>query len=114
MPYVTGTQITTHVGKPSPTAEEIAWAALCAAAIEGAIEVRVDTASFVPGATPGGDELAVSALTDGAALFQSKAAPHGVLSMGIDGEAVRLGADSLRATLPVIRRIHPTAGIGIG
>ena len=38
----------------------------------------------------------------------------GVLSLGIDGEAVRLGADSLRACLPVIRRIHPTAGIGIG
>ena len=113
MAYVTGAQITTHVGKPSPTAEEIAWALLCAAAIEGAISARLDAGSITPDAS-GVDELEVSALTDGAALFNSKAAPHGVLSMGIDGEAVRLGADSLRATLPVIRRIHPTAGIGIG
>ena len=111
MPYVTGTQITTHVGKPSPSAEEIAWAQKCADAIEGAITTRLE------GNTPdasGVDELEVAALADGAQLFQSKAAPSGVLSMGIDGEAVRLGADSLRAVQPVLRRIHPTAGVGIG
>jgi hypothetical protein len=109
--YVTGTQILVHVGKGTGTAEEQTWAALCAGAIEGAIATRLT--DVTPDAS-GIDELEVCALTDGAALFNSKAAPHGVLSMGIDGEAVRLGADSLRATLPVVRRIHPTAGIGIG
>ena len=113
MPYVTGTQILVHVGKGAGTAEEQVWAGKCADAIEGAISARLDAGSITPDAS-GVDELEVSALTDGAALFNSKAAPHGVLSLGIDGEAVRLGADSLRATLPVIRRIHPTAGIGIG
>ena len=111
MAYVTGAQITTHCGIASPSAEQIAWALLCAGAIEGAIATRLE------GNTPdasGVDELEVAALTDGAALFQSKAAPNGVLSMGIDGEAVRLGADSLRAVQPVLRRIHPTAGVGIG
>ena len=111
MPYVTGTQILVHVGKGTGTAEEIAWAGKCADAIEGAIATRLE------GNTPdasGVDELEVAALTDGAALFQSKAAPNGVLSMGIDGEAVRLGADSLRAVQPVLRRIHPTSGVGIG
>jgi hypothetical protein len=113
MPYVTGAQILTHVGKTSPTAEDTSWAGYCADAIEGAIHARLDAGGITPD-TSGVDELEVAARTDGAALFNSKAAPHGVLSMGIDGEAVRLGADTLRATLPVIRRIHPTAGIGIG
>lgn len=112
MPYVTGAQITTHVGKgASPSAPDVAWAALCAAAIEGAIAARLD------GETPsagGVDELEVAALTDGAALFNSRAAPHGVLSLGPDGDAVRLGADSLRAVNKVIVRVHSTAGIGIG
>ncbi len=113
MPYVTGAQILTHVGKTSPTAEDTSWAGSCADAIEGAIHARLDAGGITPDAS-GIAELGVSARTDGAALFMSKTAPHGVLSLGIDGEAVRLGADSLRATLPVIRRIHPTAGIGIG
>ena len=113
MSYVTAAQILTQVSKTSPSADDTAWATLCAAAIEGAIHARLDAGAITPDSS-GIAELNVSALTDGAALFNSKAAPHGVLSMGIDGEAVRLGADSLRATLPVIRRIHPTAGIGIG
>jgi len=113
MTYVTGAAILTHVGKSSPSAAETTWAGLCADAIEGAIAARLDAGSITPDAA-GVNELEVSALTDGAALFNSKAAPNGVLSIGPDGEAVRVGADSLRATLPVIRRIHPTAGIGIG
>ena len=113
MPYVTGAQILTHVGKSSPTADETAWAGKCADAIEGAIHQRLNAGGITPDAS-GVDELEVSALTDGAALFNSKNAPHGVLSLGIDGEVVRLGSDSLRACLPVLRRIHPTAGIGIG
>ena len=112
MSYVTGAQILTHVGKTAPTADDTSWAGLCAAAIEGAIHARLDAGAITPDAS-GVAELNVSALTDGAALFNSKAAPHGVLSMGIDGEAVRLGADSLRACLPVLRRIHSTALIGL-
>src|SRR6188768_2192850 len=94
MPYVTGAQILVHVGKSSPTAADTTWAGLCADAIEAGIAARLD------GETPssgGVDELEVAALTDGAALFNSRAAPHGVLSIGPDGESVRLGADSLRA-----------------
>ena len=113
MPYVTGAQILVACGKSSPSAADTTWAGLCADAIEGAIHARLDAGAITPDSY-GIDELEVSALTDGAALFNSRTAPHGVLSLGIDGEAVRLGADSLRATLPVIRRIHPTAGIGIG
>ncbi len=113
MTYVTGTQITTHVGITSPSAAEIAWAQKCADAIEGAIAARLDSGAVTPNSA-GVDELEVAALTDGAALYNSKASPNGILSQTIDGQAVRMGADSLRAVKPVIARIHPTAGIGIG
>ena len=111
MPYITGAQILTHVGKTSPTADDTAWAGTCADAIEAAILARLD------GETPsagGVDELEAAARNDGAALFNSRSAPHGVVSIGPDGDAIRLGADSLRAVSRVIQRVHSTAGIGIG
>jgi len=111
MPYVTGAQILVHVGKSSPSAADTTWAGLCADAIEGAIADRLD------GETPdsgGVDQLEVAALTDGAALFNTRAAPHGVLSIGPEGDVVRLGSDSLRAVDRVLTRVHSTAGIGIG
>lgn len=111
MPYVTGAQILVHVGKTSPSGADTTWAGLCADAIEGAIEARLDGETPTAG---GVNELEVAALTDGAALFNSRAAPHGVLSIGPDGDAVRLGADSLRAVTRVLTRVHSTAGYGIG
>ncbi len=111
MPYVTAAQILTNVGKGAGTAQEQADAALCAAAIEGAIATRLE--GEIPSAG-GTDELEVAALLDGSALFNSLATPHGIASIGIDGDAVRLGADSLRALKPVIARVHSMAGIGIG
>jgi len=111
--YVTGTQILVHVGVGTGTAAEQAWAQKCADAIEGAIAARLDSGAVTPDSA-GVDELEVAALTDGAALYNSKDAPSGVLSMTIDGQAVRMGADSIRALRPVLARIHPTAGIGIG
>jgi hypothetical protein len=110
MTYVTGAAILTHVGKSSPTAADTAWAGLCADAIEAAIAARLDGETPTAG---GVDELEVAALSDGAALFNSRAAPHGVLSIGPDGDAVRLGADSLRAVTKVLTRVHSTAGYGI-
>jgi hypothetical protein len=111
MPYVTGAQILTHVGKSSPTADDTEWAGICADAIEGAIADRL------AGDTPdsgGVDQLEAAARTDGAALFLTRNAPHGILSIGPDLDAVRLGSDSLRAVERVIARVHATAGIGLG
>lgn len=111
MPYTTGTLILVNVGKGAGTAQEQTDAQKCADAIEAAILARLD------GETPGAggvDELEVAALLDGSALFNSLATPHGIASIGPDGDAVRLGADSLRACGPVIRRVHSTAGLGIG
>ena len=111
MTYVTGAQILTHVGKTSPTADDTAWAGTCADAIEAAIAARLDGETPSAGGT---DELEAAARNDGAALFNSRNAPNGVQSIGPDGDAIRLGADALRACKPVIQRVHSTAGIGIG
>jgi hypothetical protein len=111
MSYVTGAQILVHVNKTSPSAADTTWAGLCADAIEGAIADRLD------GETPdagGIDQLEAAAITDGAALFNTRNAPHGVLSIGPEGDTVRLGSDSLRAVNKVIGRVHSTAGYGIG
>ena len=111
MPYTTGAAILLLFGKSSPTAADTTWAGLCADAIEAAILARLD------GETPsagGVDELEVAALTDGAALFNSRNAPHGVANIGPDGDIVRYGADILRAVNKVLGRVHSTAGIGIG
>lgn len=111
MPYVTGAAILTHVGQSSPTADDEAWADDCAAAVDAAITARLD------GETPGSGftlELTRSALEDGAAAYLARKAPHGILTLGPDGEAVRLGADILRASTAVLGRHLPTAGIGIG
>ena len=96
-PYVTGAEILAHVAggnTPSADAADVAWAAKCAAAIEAIIEERLD------GTTPSAGfeaRLQVAAEQDGAMLYNSRKAPHGVLSFGPDGEAVRLGSSQTRA-----------------
>ena len=93
-PYVTAAEILAHVGNGTPTADDTAWATKCAAAIEAIITDRLD------GTTPSADleaRLNVAAELDGAALFVTRDSPHGVLSLGVDGTAVRLGSSQSRA-----------------
>ena len=111
MPYTTGDLILVNVGKGAGTVQEQADAQKCADAIEAAITLRLDGETPTSG---GVDELEVAALLDGSALFNSLSTPSGVQSNGIDGTAIRLGADSLRAVKPVLTRVHSQAGIGIG
>jgi hypothetical protein len=110
VPYVTGAGILAHRGIGAPTAYQTTWAGLCADAIEGALATRLTGVTPSAGET---DQLEVAALTDGSALFASKEAPDGIRSMGPDGDVVRIGSDALRACIPVLSRVHPTAGIGI-
>ena len=96
-PYVTGTLILAHVaGGNTPSTEQADedWADLCADAIEAIISDRLG------GVTPSaGFEARIipAAIQDGAALYNARKAPHGVLSFGVDGEAVRLGSSQTRA-----------------
>ena len=92
-PYVTGAEILAHVAgenTPSANAADVAWAGKCAAAIEAIIAERLDTANVTLSA---GQEaqLQAAAEQDGAALYNARKAPHGVLTFGPDGDVVRLG-----------------------
>lgn len=108
MPYVTGSAILTHVRKTDPAADDTAWAQTCADALEALIGLRMAGVTITAGIT---DELERAALQDGAAAYVDRTAPHGVQSLGPDGEAVRLGADIGRTLRPVFLRY---AGPGIG
>ena len=109
MPYVTAAQILSHVQQPSPTAADTDWAEICAAAIEAEIEHAMVGVTVDPG-SPAEAALERAALDDGAAAFLRRRAPHGILSTGPEGEAVRLGADIVIALRPVFRR-YGTPGI---
>jgi hypothetical protein len=107
-PRVSATDILTHAGRTSPTAEETAWAELIANALEAVMTHRL------VGVTITNDlayELQRAALLDGIAAFVERSAPHGIISMGPDGDVARLGARLTRALEPVLQTY---AGPGIG
>jgi hypothetical protein len=109
MPYVTGAQILQHAagsGSPSANAADVAWAAKCAAAVEGEIASRLDDGAFTPTASQVA-ALEAAALQDGTALYMARKSPHGVLSIDADGDVARLGAAILRASDVVLYRINP-------
>ena len=112
-PYVTGTEILALVAgdnAPSANAADVAWAAKCAAAIEAIIAERLDTANVTLSAGVEA-QLHAAAELDGAALYNSRKAPHGVLTIGPDGDIARLGASAARALEPIfLRQVGP--GIG--
>jgi hypothetical protein len=110
MPYVTSADVLTHSGVPDPTSDDIAWAEDVAAAIEGLIATRMEGVT-VDADSPAEAELRVAALSDAAAAYTRRRAPHGILSIGPDGQAVRLGADIAIALKPVFGR-YATPGIG--
>jgi hypothetical protein len=107
MPYVTGSAILTHVGEGSPTSDDTAWAADCAAAIEAVIAHRMADVTITADITA---ELERAALQDGAAAYVDRHSPHGIQSTG-EGDVIRLGRDIVRALEPVFLR-YALPGIG--
>ena len=105
---MTGAKILTHVGEGSPAADQTAWANSCAAALEAVIAHRLTGVTITAGIEA---ELNVAAVQDGAACYAARKAPHGVLSVGPDGDVVRLGREITRELEPVFLRY---AGPGIG
>ena len=107
---VDGEAITDAAGIASPSAEEEAWADACAAAVNAAYATRLNGYS-VEAASSAEDELGRAALLDGLAAYRDKDAPYGILSIGADGEAIRVGADIIRAGHPALMR-YALPGIG--
>jgi len=111
-PYVTGALILQHVagsGAPSADADDVTWAGKCADAIEGAIAHRLGEGAYTP-STEQDARLVAAALTDGAAMYLTRKAPHGVLTFTPDGDVARLGAADLRACEPILATIDPPIG----
>lgn len=106
-PYVTGSAILAHVRQSDPTADDTEWADVVAAAIESSITLAL---ADVTTDTDQDALLARAALQDGAAGYVDRKAPHGVLTIGPDGDVTRLGRDLWRALVPVMARLSP--GIG--
>ncbi len=104
-----GSAITTAAGKASPTADETSWAATCAAAVNSAITTRLNGYTVVA-SSDAEKELTRSALLDGLEFFRSKDARFGVLTVGPDGDPVRVAVDILWS-VPVIGR-YAIPGIG--
>jgi hypothetical protein len=83
------------------TGVDSSWAATCADAVNAAVTTRLG--SYSPSADAE-DELTRSALLDGVAAYKDRDAPHGILSIGPDGEIARTGSDIVRWSNPVINR----------
>lgn len=105
----TADAILTAGGKPTTAGADKDWATLCAAAVNAAIETRLNGYT-VEAASNAEAELARSALLDGLEAFRAKDARFGVLTVGPDGEPVRVATDILWS-VPVIAR-YATPGIG--
>lgn len=100
---VTASDITDRTVSGTPSQDQTDWATLCADAVNAAYETALngyDPAS--PSAAE--DELSRAALLDGIAAFKDLNSPYGILSVGPDGDAVRVGYDVIRAGRPVIDR----------
>lgn len=110
MAYVTGSDILALAGASDPTAEESAWAAKCAAAVESAIAYELVGVTIDPDTDPERAIIAAAHL-DGAACYAKRSAPHGLVSLG-EGETARLPADILSALRPVLDRYKPQGGFG--
>lgn len=109
--YVDGSAILAQA-RPgvTPSAADTSWAGLCADAVNAAIAHDLGSYEVVEDSDA---ELALTrcALLDGVAAYADRDAPAGILSMGPDGQPVRVRADVLRACVPVIHR-YTLPGIG--
>lgn len=91
------------------TGDDQWWADICAAAVNAAITTALNGAT-VASPSDAEDELTRVAILDGLEMFRAKDARFGVLSVGPDGEPVRV-ATNLLWSVPVLAR-YATPGIG--
>jgi hypothetical protein len=114
MDWVTGAAILAHAGNRSPTADDVTWADVCAAAVNGGLDHRLFGAVWVtppiePALIPA--ELVYVALNAGAEAYKRREAPFGLTGyVDLQGAAVRVARDYLDAQAPIIAR-YATFGI---
>jgi hypothetical protein len=127
---VTGAEVLALAGTPRPTADQIAWADMAAAALTAAVEhyleelpgyyreVLVDVLGdprAIDETTPGYAELKPATELAALELYKRREAPFGATSWAdAYGQAIRLSRDYLHPIMPTLRRWHPTAGVVAG
>jgi hypothetical protein len=110
--YVTGPELITFAGIDTPTADETAWAAACASAVQSGIEYRLNGAEILdPSAAF--TELKVAARLAGAEAYKRKEATFGLTGFAdMNQTAIRVAKDYLEGVRPIIDRYRTGPGIG--
>jgi hypothetical protein len=114
---ITGAQLLAYVaGSSAPTSpDETTFADLVAQAISGAIVHEVGRDVDTPPTDPVElAELTSAAYIAGSERWKRREAPFGVAGFGVDGAAVRIGADDLAGVRAILARWSPAAGVGVG
>lgn len=112
--WVTGSEILLHAGAyadpASATPADVAWSDLCASAVSGGLDERLQGAVWVnPPALPA--ELQVAALTAGVECYKRREATFGLTGyVDLQGAAIRIARDYLEGIAPIIAR-YATIGI---
>lgn len=122
MPLVTGPEVLALAGTPRPTADQTAWADMCAAALCAAVLQYLGEYLYLsPGTTdydvgePGYEEVQPATQLAAVELYKRREAPFGTTSYAdAYGQAIRLSRDYLHPIMPTLRRWHPTAGVVAG
>lgn len=110
--YVTGVETTTFAGISAPDADEQAWAAACAAAVQAAIESRLNGA-VIADPSLAFDELRVAARIAAAEAFKRKEATFGITGFAdLQGAAIRVARDYMDGIRPLVDRYRIVGGIG--
>ena len=111
MPFVTAAEVLAHVGIKSPQQSEIDWATAVAAAVDSAVDTRLNGAVIVD---PSGayDELHLAALVASGEAYKRREAPFGSTGFSDMEEATRLAKDYLAPVGPMIDRYGNGPGIG--
>jgi hypothetical protein len=111
MEWVTAETILTRAGAPaSPSAEDSAWAAVCADAVNAGLDARLEGAVWVtPPPLP--PELVYVAQIAGVEAYKRREAVFGITGyVDLQGAAVRIARDYLEAQAPIIAR-YATFGL---
>lgn len=110
--YVEAEDVIADAGVQTPASDpDTEWATQCAAAVQEAIDHELAGVTITDPSGPF-DAIRAAARVDAAAAYVSRRAPHGILSVGPEGQAVRLGSDIIRALRPVLARYSERGGFG--
>jgi hypothetical protein len=109
MPLVDAAAVLAYAGVKTPSQAETDWAALCAAAVDEGITIRLNGAVL---ADPAPSELTLVATMAAGEAYKRKETPFGQTGFSDTENAVRFARDYLDGVRPQIDRYGNGPGIG--